>query len=83
MSRYQRTKDEYYMIALYEMGQEKGDFEASFNKYTIGERASVKPKAVDAICALLIQANFIKKSSETEVFLTEHGRSLVETQLIL
>lgn len=83
MSKHQRTKDENYMIALYEMCTERNDFDAIFNKYTIGERAGVKPKAVDAICTLLIRANFVKKSTEDDIYLTAHGRKLVETQLIL
>lgn len=83
MSRFQRTKDEYFMIALYEMSQEHGDFEKSFDRYAVGERAGVTHKAVNAIAKLLIQANFIKKSSETDVFLTDHGRKLVETQLLI
>lgn len=83
MSRFQRTKDEYFMIALYEMAKESGDFETSFDRYVVGERGGVTPKAVNAIAKLLVQANFIKKSSETDVFLTAHGRKLVETQLLV
>ena len=64
MSRFQRTKDEYFMIALYEMAMEAGDFETPFDRYAVGERGGVTPKAVNAIAKLLIQANFIKKSSE-------------------
>jgi DNA-binding MarR family transcriptional regulator len=83
MSRFQRTKDENFMIALYEMAKESGDFETSFDRYAVGERGGVTPKAVNAISKLLVQANFIKKSAENDIYLTPHGRKLVETQLIV
>lgn len=71
-----KTKDEQFVISLYQAGQEAGDIERPFNRYEIGERAHLHPKAVDAICKLLIQANFIKKSGEEEIYLTEHGEKL-------
>lgn len=83
MSRFQRTKDEYFMIALYEMAKESGDLETPFDRYAVGDRGGVTPKAVNAIAKLLIQANFIKKSSETDIYLTPHGCKLVETQLLI
>lgn len=83
MSKHQRTKDECYMIAIYEMAKESGDFETAFDRYVVGERGGVTPKAVDAISKLLIKANFIKKASETDVYLTPHGCKLVETQLLV
>lgn len=72
------TKDEHFVIELYRATQEKGEEEepSCFNRYDIGNRSGLNPKAVDAICKLLIQANFIRKSSEDEVYLTDHGKGL-------
>ncbi len=74
--RMSRTKDENYMIWLYRTAQESGDIENSFNRYDIGRKAGLHEKAVDAICKLLIQANFIRKAGEEEVRLTPHGEKL-------
>lgn len=78
MSRHNRTKDENYMLSLYEEAEKSGDVETAINRYHVGKAAHISEKAVDAICKLLIQANFIKKSGEDEVYLTPHGIKLVE-----
>lgn len=69
------TKDEKYLIALYEMGQETGD--TYFDKYEVGLRAHLQPKGVNAISVLLAQANFIKKGEGDMIMLTPHGENLV------
>lgn len=71
------TKDELFVIRLYETAHASGNVENCFDKYQIGEKAHINPKAVDAICKLLVQANFIKnKRGESEVYLTPHGEKL-------
>ena len=69
------TKDEKYLIALYEMTQETGTI--YFDKYEVGLRAHLQPKGVNAISVLLAQANFIKKGEENLIMLTPHGEKLV------
>lgn len=71
-----KTKDENYVISLYRAAKETGNLETSFNRYEIGEKAGINPKAVNAICKLLVQANFIRKSSEEEIHLTSRGVDL-------
>lgn len=78
MSRYNRTKDENYMLSLYEEVEKLGDLESPIDRYEVGKAANIHPKGVDTICKLLIQANFIKKSGEDEVYLTPHGIKLVQ-----
>lgn len=63
------------------MASESGDTTNKFNKYEVGDKSNVHPKAVNAICRLLIQANFIKKSGEDEIYLTPHGLKLAEQLL--
>lgn len=70
------TKDEHYVLALYELAKASGNLEQEFDRYDVGTKANINPKAVNAICKLLIQANFIKKRGEQEVFLTGHGEQL-------
>lgn len=72
------TKDENYVLALYEEAVERGGAENPVDRYVAGTRAGLNTKGVDAICKLLVQTNFIKKESETEVYLTPHGLKLVE-----
>lgn len=81
MSSKHRTKDEQFIICLYEEAEKTGDVENAIDRYKAGEVAHLHPKAVDAICKLLVQANFIKKSGETDVYLTKHGLNLVQRLL--
>lgn len=76
-----RTKDELFVLALYKAVKETGDLESRFNKYEIGERSGLHPKAVNAISRLLIQANFIKKAGQEDIYLTPHGLKLAEQLL--
>lgn len=71
------TKDEKYLIALYEMAMEAGDIETEFDKYEVGIRAHLQPKGVNAISQLLFRANFIKRGDENMIHLTPHGEKLV------
>ena len=77
MGKHTHTKDESFMIALYEAALKTGDSGTPVDRYAVGEVAGMHPKGVDATCKLLVQANFIKKSSETDIYLTPHGEKLV------
>lgn len=81
MPRKNYTKDEHFVIALYEAANSTGDPENPMHRYEVGVRAHLNPKGVDAICKLLVQANFIKKSGELDIYLTPHGLKLVERLL--
>lgn len=71
-----KTQDERFILCAYETAMKTGDPQAPLNRYDIGRAVSINPKAVDAICKLLVQANFIKKISDTEIYLTKNGESL-------
>jgi hypothetical protein len=73
-----RTKDETFMLRLYEEASRQADIEEPIDRYLIGNLASLQPKAVDTICNLLAQANFIKKHGKIEISITPHGVKLVE-----
>ena len=73
-----RTKDETFMLRLYEEASKQEDIENPLDRYAIGVLAGLQPKAVDAICNLLAQANFIKKQGKVEISITPHGIKLVE-----
>lgn len=74
----QHTKDERFVISLYETAKASGDVEGSVNKYAAGQQVHLHERAVDAICKLLVQANFIKKDGEQDIYLTPNGVALAE-----
>ena len=79
MSHKHHTKDEIYIMCLYEEAEKSGDLEAVFDRYFIGTCAHMNPKGVNATCKLLVQANFIKKSGEDGIYITPNGIRLVES----
>lgn len=74
----QHTKDERFIMCLYENALKGEDKEGVFNKYDIGQQISLQERGVDAISKLLVQANFIKKDGEAGIYLTPHGIALAE-----
>lgn len=77
MAQKAHTKDEKFMICLYEASLEKGDLHAPFSRYEIGHKIGMHPKGANTTCVLLLQANFIKKGEGDDVFLTKNGEALV------
>lgn len=73
-----KTKDELFMLRLYAEASKQADVEDPIDRYYIGTLVGLHPKAVDTICNLLAQANFIKKHGKVEISLTPHGMKLVE-----
>ncbi len=73
-----RTKDETFMLRLYEEASKQPDIEDPLDRYQIGQLAGLNQKAVDTICNLLAQANFIKKHGKVEISITPHGMKLVD-----
>jgi predicted transcriptional regulator len=70
------TPDEKFIVTLYQLALEAQDLELSFNRYEVGDKIALQIRGVNAICKLLLQANFIKKSGEEEVYLTKNGVDL-------
>lgn len=72
-----RTKDERFVLHVYDVAIKTGDVHVILDRYAVGQGCGLSPKAVDTICKLLIQANFIKKVSASEIMLTDGGEALV------
>lgn len=79
MAQKARTKDESFMLKLYEEASKLPDIDDPLDRYVIGEMVGLHKKAVDTICVLLAQANFIKKHGPVEISITPNGIRLVET----
>lgn len=73
------TKDEKYLITLYETASALGDPFADCDLYAIGNRLNLHERAVNNIVKLLAQTNFIKKRGGNLIALTPHGQNLVKT----
>lgn len=81
MSQKSRTKDESFLIALYNEATKQGDTHFAFNRYEIGALVGLQKTAVETITKLLVQCNFIKKHEYDMVTLTPHGLKLVDRLL--
>lgn len=79
MAQKARTKDESFMIRLHQEALKLPDIDDPLDRYAIGEMVGLQKKAVDTICVLLAQANFIKKHGPLEISITPNGIRLVET----
>jgi hypothetical protein len=79
MTQHARTKDESFMVRLYEESSLLDDMNEPLNRYTIGQLVGLQAKAVDTICNLLAQANFIKKHGKLDITITPHGIKLVKS----
>ncbi|MBI3236451.1 MAG: hypothetical protein HYZ48_01885 [Chlamydiales bacterium] len=83
MSKPATTKDELFLLKLYEMALKQGDAHAPIDRYAIGRAIGQNDKGIDTISRLLAQANFIKKGEGVCVYLTPHGLTLVHKLLPL
>jgi hypothetical protein len=72
------TKDELFLIKLYELALKKGSPEEEVDRYVIGKAIGMQDHGIDTIIKHLAQANFIKKCSDNCIYLTPHGINLVE-----
>jgi len=72
------TKDELFLLKLYELAVKKGDPEEEIDRYVIGKAIGMQSHGIDTIIKHLAQANFIKKCSDNCIYLTPHGIRLVE-----
>jgi Mn-dependent DtxR family transcriptional regulator len=72
------TKDEKLILALYQKTQELEDEDTYIDSHEVGQSIGMPPKQVDAICAQLMRANFIKRQDKHFVILTQQGIRLAE-----
>lgn len=75
------TKDEKYLVSLYETALVTGDPYSECEMYMIGNLHSLNERAVNNIVKLLAQTNFIQKQEGTMITLTPHGKKLVDALL--
>jgi len=72
------TKDELFLLKLYEMAVSRGGPTEEVDRYAIGRAIGQNDKGIDTIVNLLAQANFVKKAEGSFLYLTPNGLRLVE-----
>ncbi len=77
MSQKARTKDERFLIMLYETAEQQGDIFTPVSRFKIGKLIGLQERAIKTICRTLLQTNFVKKSGEEDVCLTKLGEAFV------
>ncbi len=75
------TKDEQFLLKLYELSSKLGNPQEAIDRYEVGRAIGQNDKGTYVISRDLAQANFIKKSEGDHVYLTDHGLRLVESLL--
>jgi hypothetical protein len=78
MNRKATTKDELFLLKLYEMATKLGGPEEEVDRYVVGRAIGQNDKGINTIVKHLAQANFVKKGEGEALFLTPHGLKLVE-----
>jgi hypothetical protein len=73
-----RTKEEKFLIAVYEAASALGNLNAELDRFVIGQKLGLHPRGINTICNVLAQANFIKKRGPELIMITENGRRLFE-----
>lgn len=73
------TKDESYLVKLFQMASKLGDPHRQMSRYEIGRALGHGDKSVDGIVRMLAQTNFVKKCEGDAISLTSNGLRLVES----
>lgn len=73
-----RTKDERYILAVYDVAKSKGDLYIPLNRYEVGDTIGYSPKLVKTLTINLMQANFLKKVDDDIIALTDNGIRLAD-----
>ncbi len=81
MNKKATTKDELFLLKLYELASLKGDVQEEIDRYIVGRAIGQNDRGANIIARDLAAANFIKKGEGEAVYLTEHGLSLVRILL--
>jgi len=75
------TKDEQFLLKLYELALKEGDEKSAIDRFVVGRAIGQNDKGANIIARDLAQANFVKKGDEESVYLTDHGMWLVRNLL--
>lgn len=75
------TKDELFLLKLYELAARRGEPQESIDCFEIGRAIGQNDKGSSVIARTLAKANFVKKTDGDAIYLTDHGLHLVQVLL--
>lgn len=81
MSKKGTTKDELFLVKLYEFALKQGSPQEPIDRYEIGRAIGQNDRGTYVISRDLAQANFVKKAEGEAVYLTDNGMRLVQSLL--
>lgn len=73
MSQQAKTKDEIFLLKLYELANRAGSLSTAIDCYEIGRAIGQNDRGAAVIARTLAQTNFIKKGEGDYVVLTSQG----------
>lgn len=73
------TKDERFLLKLYDLASAKGDPTEEVDRYEVGQSMGQKQRGVDTLVRTLAQSNFIKKGAGSNIYLTGGGLALIRS----
>lgn len=76
MSQRKKSKEELFLIKLYEFANKAGGPEEEIDRYLVGEALGWHTKSIDHIVQLLSKINFVKKGEDAYIYLTSAGAQL-------
>ena len=78
MTKKPMTKDESFLLKLYQMASELGDVKTPICRFVVGRAIGQNDRGANVIARDLAQANFVKKGAEESVGLTDQGLRLID-----
>jgi len=82
MAKKSLTRDEQFLVKVFELAQKGEDLFTLIDRYQVGLAIGQNHRSVDNIVRMLAQTNFIKKEEDPWIYLTSLGISLAK-ELIL
>jgi len=75
-----RTKDESFLLRLYDVVIQHEDIYGPVDRYEIGHAIGLHPKGVETICKTLLRTNFIKQDHDDPhlITITQNGIKLAK-----
>lgn len=81
MNRKATTKDELFLLKLFELASARGDPQEEIDRFEVARAIGQNDRGGDVIARDLAQANFVKKGEGSAVYLSDHGLRLVQKLL--
>ena len=73
------TKDERFLLKLFELASTLGDPTHEVDRYKVGQTMGQKQRGVDTMVRMLAQSNFVKKGSGSNIYLSDGGLTLIKS----